>query len=171
MPPIPLDATTPDLTSLTFTLIGVLLGAAIAAIATWRAARIGAFTAFEGEKYRQRLTAYQALWSHTQTLRRTPEPQDMTIAAMINTIDRLDEWYFTTGGLLLTDDARAAYFELVDAMQSVQGSAGPDVSPDLYKSIFAAATKLRDITATEVRGKSKTFRADRNRVSTTPNAI
>ncbi|MEV8375195.1 hypothetical protein AB0P21_20850 [Kribbella sp. NPDC056861] len=139
-----------------FALIGVVIGAVISSLVTWRTARMTVTAAFEGEKYKQRLAIYQALWARTQQIRKTPEDQDLTTAAMATTLTNLDEWYFQTGGLLLTDQARAAYFSLVDAIQSTIALNTPNLSPAQYERVYDAATKLRDITATEVRGRSGT---------------
>lgn len=145
----------PLLTSI-IALLGVVLGAIIAAIATWRMSVLSVAATFESEKYKQRLASYQALWSRTQRLRRTPEAADLSLKAMHETLDNLDSWYFQTGGLLLTDEARQAYFGLVRAIQSLPSTPNGTLSAKQYMPVFTAATTLRDVTATEVRGRTGT---------------
>lgn len=146
---------------------GVIVGAIISAIATWRIATATIAAAHEGEKYRQRLAAYQSLWSQTQRIRRTPEDDDRSIVALKQTLDQLDAWYFQTGGLLLTDDARKSYFALLGLIQE-RLSLGPmEVSENDYSKIFQAATDLRRVTATEVLGRTQNdFRSSRKSVAT-----
>lgn len=162
----------PDFANLIFALVGVVVGALIAGVATWRAAEMMASTTLEAEKYRQRLDAYQKLWSSTQALRRTPEEQDLTPESLATVVDALDSWYFRTGGLLLTDEARAAYFNLIDCLKDGSWKDGEPISRVDYAPVLRAATRLRDITATEVRGKEKTKYTSRGAiVSTVPDVI
>lgn len=151
-PPLQVDQTA--LIAAGFALFGAIVGAALSAIATWRMATVTITAAFEGEKYRQRLTCYQALWSQTQRIRRTPDAEDRTNEGLQETLNNLDRWYFQTGGLLLTDEARKAYFNLIRHIQHQLDSKQTHITPEEYLQVFDAAVALRDVTATEVRGRT-----------------
>ncbi len=129
--------------------LGVLLGAGLSGFATWQAARLSATAKFEAEKYKQRLRSYRKLWAKTKRLKRTPDKDDATREAMIETLESLDEWYFSTGGLLLTDNARVRYFDLIRKLQASISS----FDSASYETVYSAATALRNVTSTEIGGR------------------
>ena len=135
---------------------GVVVGSLLTGVLTWWNDRHTADSALQTEKYKQRLLAYQALWACTSSIRRAPDPSPLPRSSVVDVISRLDEWYFESGGLLLTERSRERYFNFMDELQVFLRSNNPSVPTADYVSIYTAASELRSQTASEVGGRSTT---------------
>lgn len=67
----------------------------------------------------QRATAYRELWKRLEILALFQPQADVTYAKLEQLSVDLREWYFTIGGLLLSTEARNAYFAVQDCIVEV----------------------------------------------------
>jgi hypothetical protein len=70
------------------------------------------------ELRKERLKEYRELWSRTQAIA-LYAPDPLTYEGLPHFAEKLREWYFERGGLLLSEKARDRYFALIDAVERV----------------------------------------------------
>jgi hypothetical protein len=122
---------------------GVVFGGATAAIK-------GALTTRSktGEELRERrLNAYTPVWMKTATISRYP-PADITWADLEGLHLALRSWYFTTGGIFLSEHTRDRYFdvqELLNVYLESRRTGGPAgaVEPADYDAIASTCSAFR----------------------------
>lgn len=89
---------------------------------------------------RERL--YQELWRLTSTLPRWPHGHACTYKQVVELGEAMSAWYFTRGGLYLSEQARDAYGTLRARIDVLADRIGV-LSDAEYNALFDAATKLR----------------------------
>src|SRR5215208_4139203 len=106
------------------TMVTATAGIVIAActgVLSYRTARWNARKDMEVELRRQRLEAFKKLWALSEPLAkygRTGPETSVTPASMEKLSRDLRHWYFSQGGMFLSDDSRDAYFGFQDALQT-----------------------------------------------------
>jgi hypothetical protein len=95
----------------------------------------------------QRLNAYQAVWVKTATTSRYP-PAEITWADLEALHLAFRSWYFTIGGIFLSERTRDRYFdvqELLNVYLESHRPAGPAaaVAPDDYDAIATTCSSFR----------------------------
>lgn len=119
-------------------LVGSAVAASIAAyFGTKHRVRAELEARYDSELRNLRLGVYPALWSTLEPLakyaREPPgrpprrEIQELTVS--------LRRWYFETGGLYLSAEARQAYFDLQEGLTVVVGSERWDAAPEPSKQV------------------------------------
>src|SRR4051794_1818319 len=115
------------------TIVTAIAGIAIAActgILSYRTARWNARKDMEVELRRQRLDAFKRLWALSEPLAkygRTGPETSVTPASMEMLSRDLRHWYFSEGGMFLSDSSRDAYFHFQDASLELSFRALPRV--------------------------------------------
>jgi hypothetical protein len=106
-------------------------GLVTAAVTGWLAGR-----AKVAEELREaRLRIYPPLWKRTSTLSRWPRT-DLTWAGLERLHFDLRHWYYDTGGLYLSENARARYGELQELMAAQLDSSLPQRGDELPASAY-----------------------------------
>ncbi len=109
----------------------------------------------------KRIEAYSKLWKLLQPLAKYAREKPFDLGKANALTKELRIWYFEDGGLLLSGEARDAYFKVQDALtaasQKKSEIAGEDL-PD-FKKIRKLASALRTALATDVGTRKRgTFR-------------
>ena len=130
-------------------LVGSATGAIIAAYLGTRQRVLAELRArYDAELRNSRLGVYPALWSALEPLAKyAREPSGRPTREEIQKLTRsLRSWYFDTGGLYLSAEARQAYFDLQDGVSVVVGSdrwsAATDPSEQVDEETFEALRHL-----------------------------
>ena len=99
------------------------------------------------EVRRLRTEAYIELWKLLVALARYDLPQPVDVNVLKELTISLRKWYFETGGLFLSENSRAPYFELKEALRNVisapQHQMNEHLSNDEVGTIIDIASKLR----------------------------
>ena len=127
--------------------LGGLISGAIAAMVTLKAKRIDQIVetaklwvgAYETKLLEQRLVEYKKLWKLThQTSRRLIAKLDLSGAQTL--ADRLTSWYYDDGGIVLSEEARTAFFS---ARRSLEPSGDDKASDQWRATVVEAFSTLR----------------------------
>jgi hypothetical protein len=87
---------------------------------------------------------YRKLWLLTGLLPMWPRADDVTYAKLAELSGELRDWYFTTGGLYLSTEARAVYGKVQEALNSrPRGSGDAVITDDEYDRLRAQCSLLR----------------------------
>jgi len=105
--------------SIASTLVGALVGAGLTHHFWVRQKLMEIRGAYDQELRTQRLTAYQALWLNCQPLAQFSPDEDVRYTDVVGMGRKLREWYFTTGGLVLTHRARDLYMFFQETLDRV----------------------------------------------------
>jgi hypothetical protein len=92
----------------------------------------------------RRLEVYKVLWALTAALPQYPARAPLTVAGLLAFSEKLRDWYFETGGIFLSTDARDAYFEVQKSVRAVldTGASG-QVDDATYDGIRTRCSRLR----------------------------
>jgi hypothetical protein len=101
---------------LTKALLSFALGAVGGYIALVSKVRKDLEAAYDKDLRTDRLEAYKDLWTLLERLAKYAPLGPVTGAVLKDVSEKLRHWYFTVGGLYLTDDTRDAYFALQEAL-------------------------------------------------------
>ena len=146
-------------------LLKAALGLVTGAIATY----LGLYWKIREElvgKYDQELRAervkqYTLLWQVTEPMAKYSAPSPVTESVLRLLGTALRKWYFSGGGMFMTDRARDAYFALQDsvteAMASPTSSAASDakVPDDVEESVRKKSSQLRTVLTADIGSRKK----------------
>jgi hypothetical protein len=94
-----------------------------------------------------RTAAYLELWRLLKSLARYDLPQPLTLVVLNELSIAMRNWYFDSGGLFLSENSRAPYFELKELIRQTVGQPREQVeialSNDEIGQIIAIASRLR----------------------------
>ncbi len=94
--------------------------------------------------YKHRGEAYKALWEKTSLLPKWPKRTGITYFQIRTLSEELREWYFSVGGVYLSDSARKAYGNLQEALsEPVRAPSSITLSPTDYTLLQDLCSKLR----------------------------
>ena len=113
----------------------------------------------------KRLEVYPRLWALTGAVSRWPE-QTLTRADLEDLHGRLRGWYYTEGGLYLTERARERYGDLQELLDAVlqKGSGSSDVlAAARYADLRETASALRSALTDDLDTRSRSSRTQRRR--------
>lgn len=108
----------------------------------------------------ERVKQYALLWQATEPLAKYAPPGPVTVASLRELATVLRKWYFSGGGMFLSDRARDAYFALQDAIAATprladaQATDG-DVLPDREAAIRRASSQLRTVLTADVGSRKR----------------
>ena len=125
--------------------IGGLGGALVAAFAVWWQSWIGAHAKIDEGLREMRRVAYKVLWERTGLVPKYPKASDVTYGKLVGLSEAMRDWYFASGGMYLTAEARSAYGESQKLIQSLTEGKTLDavVSPDDYDRLQERFSALR----------------------------
>jgi hypothetical protein len=119
-------------------LIGIVAGATVGGAATWLTTRnridLEQRATFDRELRNLRLPHYQALHHISEALPREWRLGEEPTRADLQTLRQtLHEWYFgpAAGGMFLTEDSRARYFDLMNKLQMLGAGSAKGVTATL----------------------------------------
>ena len=146
------------------TVVTAIAGIVIAActgILSYRTARWNARKDMEVELRRQRLEAFKRLWALSEPLAkygRTGPETSVTPASMETLSHDLRHWYFSEGGMFLSDSSRDAYFDFQDALQAVvQSAAASEKDKELDEETREAIREKGSLLRTSLRAAFRGF--------------
>jgi hypothetical protein len=129
-------ATAPEL------IIPALIGLATGAVATAYKSRKDLEVQYDIKLREERIEAYKKLWKELERLAYyAPAQMKLTHGVARELAGALRKWYFETGGLLMSEATREAYFDLQRALKSV-GDAGAEGDIQLSDPTAAAVKQL-----------------------------
>ena len=149
----------PVLATILTGLAGVLV-AVITGVLGYRTARWNLRRDLELELRRQRLEAFKKLWALSEPLAkygRTSPVTKVTVAAMDDLSNDLRHWYFSQGGMFLSDESRDAYFRFQDALQTVIHDHPPDSDNELDEETRERIREQGSLLRTSLRAAFKGF--------------
>lgn len=143
-------------------LLGLLTAGFLALVNSWVGTRAG----IDENLRTQRLDVYPALWKATAVVSRWPRT-DVTRGELTLLHKALRAWYFDTGGLFLSESARARYGDvqkLVAALLEHKGDPTEVLIPDRYTDLMETASALRTALTEDLdTRKRKSLRETRRR--------
>jgi hypothetical protein len=114
----------------------------------------------------ERIEAYRKLWALTEPFSSHGWKERAITHAEANRLSsELNHWYYTEGGLFLSEEARATYFALRDSLTDVAQSQPPEstvTEADYWNIIQKPSSALRTALAEDVgtrqRGSNQAMR-------------
>lgn len=135
-------------------LIPAFVGAATGAIATAYKSRKDLELQYDIKLREERIEAYKQLWTELERLAYyAPAETELTHGAVRELAGALRKWYFETGGLLMSEATREAYFDLQRALRSVGNAhvrAGHPLEDPTAKAVKQLGSRLRTTTTDDV---------------------
>lgn len=125
---------------------GLVSGALVAYVSAILKFRKELESEFDKEIRKERMRVYQELWGHLEILARYDRPAPLTAQSLQDLSVAMRTWYFESGGILLSEQARRSYFALKEELRLAvenaraqgDGDAGADAS-----TLVPAASLLR----------------------------
>ena len=152
------------MTTFVVSLITALVSAALAGAGTYFTARRDLQLKFDASLRDLRIEAYKDLWKELRKLAKYGRPGPLSKSQAEGLRHRLTMWYFDTGGLVLSVEAREDYFTFLDGLELVIAR-GEDVFREADDEFLRLlGSQLRTSMARDV-GTRRTFifRRDRQR--------
>jgi hypothetical protein len=143
-------------TTLSVSLVTALVGAVLASIGTYVAARRDLQLKFDDSLRDLRITRYEELWKALKPLAKYGRPAALTHEQVADLIAALTTWYFDTGGLVLSSEARADYFALQDGLEFALARPPSELNADDDEFLRVLASRLRTAMTRDV-GTRRTF--------------
>jgi hypothetical protein len=122
-------------------LLGLLTAGFLALLNAWISARAGVDEVLRS----QRLTFYPRLWTITEAVSRWPRVT-VTRGSLDELHHDLRSWYYASGGLFLSESARARYGnaqELIEALLTHAGDPADALVSDEHTALMDTASALR----------------------------
>ncbi|MFQ8433724.1 hypothetical protein [Amaricoccus sp. W119] len=92
----------------------------------------------------RRFEVYKPLWQLTEKFPQYPRRNHVSYDTLLPFSESLRDWYFQTGGILLTDSARDAYFAVQKELKLyIDKDRTDELEPDNYHRIRAKCSFLR----------------------------
>jgi hypothetical protein len=105
------------------TLVG---GAVVSGVLTYVGTRRKLVLDYDADLRKRRINVYTDLWSRLEPLAKYAIKPSLSEVDVKKLSESLREWYFETGGLFLSADARGDYFALQDILTQLAGGWGWD---------------------------------------------
>ena len=129
--------------------LAVLTAAILALVNSWISARAGV----DEELRAQRLKVYPTLWQDTKAVSRWPRSV-LTRTALEQLHQTLRTWYYTEGGLFLSESARARYGDVQELIAALLGQGGglPEhvLGENGYADLMVTTSALRTALAEDL---------------------
>ena len=112
-----------DIQSFVIPLLSGLISAAITAVVTYFSTRskirLDLTAEYDKELRKDRLEVYKKLWTLLKPMARFSPEGPLTYQIVKDTSESMRDWYFDTGGIYLSQEARKPYFDLKAVMQEI----------------------------------------------------
>lgn len=147
-----------------------LLGAALSAIAAYFAARRSfqqqLLAAYDEGVRAARIQSYQVLWTLTGAFPRYWEPGAVDAPQLATLGAKLRDWYFSGGGMFLTDRSRDVYFafqqQLVERHRELAATPATRLTPEHYAQLRQAGSAVRSSLCTDLSSRMQPAFSPRN---------
>jgi hypothetical protein len=143
-------------TTLVVSLITALVSAVLAGAGTYLAARRDLQLKFDASLRDLRIAAYKDLWRMLEALAKYGRRDSLLRDQAQMLLNELKSWYFETGGLVLSRDARRDYFSLLDGLELVIAAADSTLSAGDDEYLRVLGSRLRTALTRDV-GTRRTF--------------
>jgi hypothetical protein len=143
-------------TTFVVSLITALVSAVLAGAGTYLAARHDLQLKFDESLRDLRIAAYKDLWRTLEALAKYGRRESLSKERAQKLVEELKTWYFETGGLVLSRDARSDYFALLDGLELVIASAENGFHPADDEYLRVLGSRLRTALTRDV-GTRRTF--------------
>jgi hypothetical protein len=143
-------------TTLSVSLVTALVGAALASIGTYVAARRDLQLKFDDSLRDLRISRYEELWKALKPLAKYGRTTVLSHEQIADLIAALTTWYFDTGGLVLSSEAREDYFVLQDGLEFALARPPGELNADDDEFLRVLASRLRTAMTRDV-GTRRTF--------------
>jgi hypothetical protein len=100
-------------------IVTAVVAAVLGGVATYFTARRDLQLKFDASLRDLRIDAYTKLWKELEKLAKYGRPDPLSKGEAQQLRDNLRDWYFNTGGLVLSTQTRQDYFTLLDALEVV----------------------------------------------------
>jgi hypothetical protein len=117
---------------------------------------------FEYDKklHDERLAAYKGLWKLFEPLAKYSPPSTITYKTVRDLSANMRQWYYETGGIFLSTDARVRYFAVQDAIKEIldKRNSAQDADPlkrEQIKMVFDKGSELRTIITKDLRSRAR----------------
>lgn len=144
------------MTTFVVSLITALVSAVLAGVGTYFAARHDLQLKFDASLRDLRIKAYRDLWRALEDLAKYGRREALSKDQAQTLLHELKTWYFETGGLVLSRDARQDYFALLDGLQVVIGLTENTLSAADDEFLRVLGSRLRTAMTRDV-GTRRTF--------------
>lgn len=144
------------MTTFIVAIITALLSAVLASAGTYIAARHDLQLKFDASLRDLRIEAYKGLWRILEALAKYGRRESLLKDQAQTLLKDLQVWYFETGGLVLSRDARGDYFALLDGLELVIPIAEDTLSQADDEYLRVLASRLRTALTRDV-GTRRTF--------------
>jgi hypothetical protein len=129
-------------------LVGGLVGAVVGGGLTWLTARWQLRKeleyGYDKELRAERVAVYKELWKLSERLPRYHSRGNPTGSEVEESIENFHQWFFEVGGLFLSDDARKAYFAMMNRLRVVADNRGTArISSQDVNDLFRVGEDLR----------------------------
>ncbi len=142
--------------TLSVSLVTALVGAVLASIGTYVAARRDLQLKFDDSLRDLRITRYEQLWKELKPLAKYGRPTALSHEQIADLIAAVTTWYFDTGGLVLSSEAREDYFALQDGLEFALARPPDELNADDDEFLRVLASRLRTAMTRDV-GTRRTF--------------
>ncbi len=99
------------------------------------------------ELWEKRYESYKEMFKISASLPLYPQPATLSYEALKETSEKIRDWYFAGGGLLLSSTSRGAYFDVQKNIQKVikdnDNKVNTNVPAEKYEQIREALSTLR----------------------------
>ena len=151
---------------------GAVLGAAVGGATTWLATRWQLRKelqyGYDKDLRNERVSVYRELWKLSEQLPRYHAAENPTGAGLKDAIEQFHRWFFDTGGLFLSDQARSAYFGVMDELWRIADRRGAtEIDAQEVKTLFHLGEELRAQLAFDV-GAGRPPVLSSSRITTAP---
>ena len=143
-------------------IVSALIGAVVSFVGTLLTYFLGTRTRRDENLRQKRAEAYKDLWMLTGLLPLCPRSLDVTYKNLLDLSQDFKNWYFTQGGLYLSEESRSAYGDLQSEVTRVVGDRTNSqltnlISDEEYDIIQATANALRKQLTTDLLSRSRVF--------------
>jgi hypothetical protein len=135
--------------SVSSALVGGVVGVGLGGVGTWLTARWQLRKeleyGYDRELRTERVAVYKELWKLSERLPRYHSRGNPTGLDVEQTIENFHRWFFEVGGLFLSDEARTAYFAMMNGLREVaqRNRGGAAISDDDATALYDVGEDLR----------------------------
>jgi hypothetical protein len=125
--------------------IGLIVGGLISWLTTNARLRRELELLYDRDLHDKRVAAYKELWRRTKPVPRQRLAGEVTGSTMREVREDWHDWYYSDGGIYMSEAVRTRYFDAVQALEDAADVAeSRELSPDEYERVYAPVKALRD---------------------------
>jgi len=106
----------------------------------------------------KRFEEYKVVWELTGVLPKYPEDRDIRYTDIYSTCLQLKNWYFKSGGIILSKKSRIAYENLQKTLYAISNKqTGEKLTPDDYSNLRAIFSLFRAELTSDLTSRNKSL--------------